>query len=44
MIQRNDYVVPYFNNQLRLDKPPLTYWAQVASYRILGEITSHYDS
>jgi 4-amino-4-deoxy-L-arabinose transferase-like glycosyltransferase len=37
MIQRADYVVPYFNNQLRLDKPPLTYWAQVVSYRIFGE-------
>src|SRR5213076_1903553 len=37
MIQRTDYVVPYFNNQLRLDKPPLAYWAQVASYRIFGE-------
>jgi 4-amino-4-deoxy-L-arabinose transferase-like glycosyltransferase len=37
MIQRGDYVVPYFNNQLRLDKPPLTYWAQVASYHIFGE-------
>jgi 4-amino-4-deoxy-L-arabinose transferase-like glycosyltransferase len=37
MIQRRDYVVPYFNNHLRLDKPPLTYWAQVASYRIFGE-------
>jgi len=37
MIQRAKYVVPYFNNQLRLDKPPLTYWAQVASYRIFGE-------
>jgi 4-amino-4-deoxy-L-arabinose transferase-like glycosyltransferase len=37
MIQRADYVVPYFNNQLRLDKPPLTYWAQAASYRIFGE-------
>ena len=37
MIQRGDYVVPYFNNQLRLDKPPLTYWAQVISYRIFGE-------
>jgi 4-amino-4-deoxy-L-arabinose transferase-like glycosyltransferase len=29
--------VPYFNNQLRLDKPPLTYWAQVASYRVFRE-------
>jgi 4-amino-4-deoxy-L-arabinose transferase-like glycosyltransferase len=37
MIQRADYVVPYFNNQLRLDKPPLAYWAQLASYRIFGE-------
>jgi 4-amino-4-deoxy-L-arabinose transferase-like glycosyltransferase len=37
MIQRGDYVVPYFNNQPRLDKPPLTYWAQTASYRVFGE-------
>ncbi|PWT83305.1 MAG: hypothetical protein C5B58_06735 [Acidobacteria bacterium] len=37
MIERGDYVVPYFNNHLRLDKPPLAYWAQVASYRIFGE-------
>jgi len=37
MIQRGDYVVPHFNNQLRLDKPPLAYWAQVASFKILGE-------
>jgi 4-amino-4-deoxy-L-arabinose transferase-like glycosyltransferase len=37
MIQRGNYVVPYFNNQPRLDKPPLAYWAQVASYRVFGE-------
>jgi len=37
MIERADYVVPYFNNQFRFDKPPLTYWAQVASYKIFGE-------
>src|SRR5213596_2668659 len=37
MIERGDYVVPYFNNQLRLDKPPLTYWTQVASFKIFGE-------
>jgi 4-amino-4-deoxy-L-arabinose transferase-like glycosyltransferase len=37
MIESGDYVVPYFNNHLRLDKPPLTYWAQIASYKILGE-------
>jgi 4-amino-4-deoxy-L-arabinose transferase-like glycosyltransferase len=37
MIERGDYIVPYFNNQLRLDKPPLTYWAQTVSYRVFGE-------
>jgi 4-amino-4-deoxy-L-arabinose transferase-like glycosyltransferase len=37
MIERGDYVVPHFNNQLRLDKPPFAYWAQVASYKIFGE-------
>lgn len=37
MIERGDYVVPHFNNQLRLDKPPLAYWAQIASYKIFGE-------
>jgi 4-amino-4-deoxy-L-arabinose transferase-like glycosyltransferase len=37
MIQRHDYVVPHFNNWLRLDKPPLAYWAQTLSYRVFGE-------
>src|SRR5437763_6102908 len=37
MIERADYIVPYFNNQLRLDKPPLTYWAQTLSYRVFGQ-------
>src|SRR6266478_482990 len=37
IIERGDYIVPHFNNQVRLDKPPLAYWAQVASYRIFGE-------
>jgi len=37
MRERPDFVVPYFNNQFRFDKPPLTYWFQVASYRIFGE-------
>ena len=37
MIERGDYIVPYFNNQLRLDKPPLTYWAQTVGYRVFGE-------
>ena len=37
MIERGDYIVPHFNNQQRLDKPPLAYWAQVVSFRIFGE-------
>ncbi len=37
MMERGDYVIPYFNNHFRFDKPPLTYWAQVASYKIFGE-------
>jgi 4-amino-4-deoxy-L-arabinose transferase-like glycosyltransferase len=37
MIERSDYVVPYFNNHFRFDKPPVTYWAQVASYKIFGQ-------
>jgi len=37
MIERGDYIVPHFNNQLRLDKPPVAYWAQVASYLTFGE-------
>jgi 4-amino-4-deoxy-L-arabinose transferase-like glycosyltransferase len=37
IIERSDYIVPYFNNQFRFDKPPLAYWAQIASYKIFGE-------
>ncbi len=37
MRERGDYIIPFFNNAYRFDKPPLAYWAQVASYRIFGE-------
>lgn len=37
MIERHDYVIPYFNDRYRFDKPPLTYWCQVASFRFFGE-------
>ena len=37
MLQRQDFVVPYFNNQYRFDKPPLTYWLQSSAYRLFGE-------
>lgn len=37
MLQRGDYVLPFFNNRYRFDKPPLTYWAQTLSYRVFGD-------
>src|SRR5919201_958848 len=37
MRARGDYVIPFFNNQFRFDKPPLTYWMQVGSYKVFGE-------
>ena len=37
MRERGDYVVPYFNNEYRFDKPPLFYWAQTGSFHLLGE-------
>lgn len=36
MLQSGDYVVPTFNQQLRPDKPPLTYWAMNLPLRLLG--------
>ncbi len=37
MLQRADYVVPWFNGHWRFDKPILIYWCQAASYKIFGE-------
>jgi 4-amino-4-deoxy-L-arabinose transferase-like glycosyltransferase len=37
MRERRDYVVPYFNDKYRFDKPPFIYWMQIASYRVFGE-------
>jgi 4-amino-4-deoxy-L-arabinose transferase-like glycosyltransferase len=37
MLQRRDFIVPYFNNHTRFDKPPLIYWLQDAAYVTLGE-------
>lgn len=37
MRERGDFVVPYFNNEYRFDKPPLIYWLQVGSYHLFGE-------
>lgn len=36
MIQRSDYIVPWFNGAERLYKPVGIYWCQIASYRVWG--------
>lgn len=36
MIVRGDYLVPYFNNEPRLHKPPLIYWVMTGAYRVFG--------
>lgn len=37
MQQRNDWVIPTFNDDYRFDKPPLTYWLMAPGYRLLGD-------
>lgn len=37
MRERGDYVIPWFNDKYRFDKPAFIYWAQIASYRLFGE-------
>jgi len=36
MLERGDWVVPYFNDEYRFDKPPLTYWLMAVGYATLG--------
>ncbi|MGF1530717.1 MAG: ArnT family glycosyltransferase [Puniceicoccaceae bacterium] len=36
MIERGDYLVPYFNDTFRFDKPPLTYWWMSIHYHLFG--------
>ena len=36
MLERGDFIVPYFNNETRFDKPPLIYWLQAGAYKLLG--------
>src|SRR6185437_2878163 len=37
MRERGDYVIPFFNDKYRFDKPPFIYWTQIASYSVFGE-------
>lgn len=36
MIDRGEWAVPYFNDEYRFDKPPLTYWWMRANFQIFG--------
>lgn len=36
MMQRGSWAVPYFNDEYRFDKPPLTYWWMALHYKMLG--------
>lgn len=36
MLASGDWLVPRYNGELRLQKPPLPYWLTAASYRALG--------
>ena len=36
MLERGDWVVPYFNDEYRFDKPPLTYWLMAVGYGVFG--------
>src|SRR5438270_13297623 len=36
MLESGNWVMPTFNYQLRVDKPALLYWLQIAAYRLCG--------
>ena len=40
MLQRGDWVVPYFNGEPRLNKPPLNYWATGIVAGLSGSLES----
>lgn len=37
MLERGDYLVPYYNGIIRLEKPPLPYWLAVLVHRTVGD-------
>lgn len=36
MLSRGDWLIPWFNGLLRLDKPVWFYWTQMVSYQVFG--------
>ena len=37
MMEKEEWIIPYFNNDYRFDKPPLTYWWMRLNYSIFGK-------
>ncbi len=36
MLQSGDFLTPYYNGELRLEKPPMTYWLVAIGYELFG--------
>ena len=36
MLERDDWVVPYFNGQMFPDKPPLMFWTMMLGFKLFG--------
>lgn len=36
MMERGDWVIPWFNGEYRFDKPPMTYWLMRGGYALFG--------
>ena len=36
MVEKGDWIVPQFNGQPRLNKPPLSYWLVASAYSVFG--------
>jgi 4-amino-4-deoxy-L-arabinose transferase-like glycosyltransferase len=36
MMERGEWIIPYFNDEYRFDKPVMTYWLMRGSYQLLG--------
>ncbi len=36
MLQSGDFITPYYNGELRLNKPPMTYWLVALGYYLFG--------
>ena len=44
MVVSGQWLMPHYNGELRLQKPPLTYWTAALSYQWFGvsELSTHY--